>query len=81
MELNIYLWNQYEDGKMSREEVVYKRFIDLFNELHIPVDGVYFEDVYQCNLGKGHYLIDNAFDVFRKLSQHFQLHIVTNGSK
>lgn len=79
MEINSFLWKQYEDGKMSREEVIYKRFIDLFNELHIPVDGVYFEDVYQRNLGKGHYLVDDALDVVRNLSEYFQLHIVTNG--
>ncbi len=79
LEINSILWQQYEDGYMSREEVIYKRFVNLFEEFNIHEDGIYFEDVYQENLGRGYHLVENALEVVRTLSDQFNLYIVTNG--
>ncbi len=77
--INHELWSAYEDGKISRETVIYTRFKKLFDEFGIHDDGIGFEDVYQKQLGKGHDLISHALEVIRSLYGKTKMYIVTNG--
>lgn len=79
LEINAELWKAYEDGVMSRKEVIYTRFGKLFKELNIENDGIAFEDTYQDELGRGHDMIEHAMDVVQTLAQDYDLYIVTNG--
>lgn len=79
MEINHALWKAYEDGEISRDEVVYTRFGKLFQEFAIPLDGVAFEKSYQAELGKGHEVVAHAMEVVEQLKQRYALYIVTNG--
>lgn len=78
-EINHSLWNQYEQGEISKEEVIYSRFVKLFHALGLEGDGVAFEDEYQDLLGQGHELIDGAIKILDILSKTHDLYIVTNG--
>lgn len=78
-EINHSLWNQYEQGNISKEEVIYSRFVKLFDRLSLEGDGVAFEDEYQDLLGQGHELIDGAIEILDILSKTHELYIVTNG--
>ncbi|KAB1440411.1 YjjG family noncanonical pyrimidine nucleotidase [Candidatus Galacturonibacter soehngenii] len=78
-EINHSLWNQYEQGKITKEEVIYTRFVTLFARLGLEGDGVAFEDEYQELLGQGHDLIDGAMEIIDTLSKTHDLYIVTNG--
>lgn len=78
-EINHNLWAAYEDGKISRETVIYTRFKNQFDEFGIDDDGIGFEDVYQKQLGRGHYLIPHAMETIQLLHGKVNMCIVTNG--
>ncbi|MEG0735410.1 MAG: YjjG family noncanonical pyrimidine nucleotidase [Longicatena sp.] len=79
MQINKELWNAYEDGEISREEVIYSRFGKLFQELGIQDDGIQFEDDYQDRLAHGHEMMEYAMEVVQALYQDVDLYIASNG--
>ena len=79
LQINQELWSAYEDGRISRDTVIYTRFGKLFREFGIADDGIAFEDIYQKELGKGHDVIAHALEVVHTLYAHYQMCIVTNG--
>lgn len=78
-EINHGLWDQYEKGSITKQEVIYSRFVKLFEKLGIKGDGVLFEDEYQELLGQGHELMEEAIEVLETLSNTHDLYVVTNG--
>ncbi|MFA9378077.1 MAG: YjjG family noncanonical pyrimidine nucleotidase [Lachnotalea sp.] len=78
-EINHELWREYENGIISRDEVIYSRFGKLFHTLGINNDGVAFENEYQELLGQGHELIKGAIEILERLYKTHELYIVTNG--
>ena len=73
------MWKDYEDGKISRDTVIYSRFKLLFEEFGIADDGIAFEDRYQEELGRGHDVVNHALPLVQNLHKDYHLHIVTNG--
>ena len=59
--------------------MLFSRFVRLFEELSLDVDGIEFEHDYQSFLGDGAFLIDGAMQVVSYLHDHYDLYIVTNG--
>ncbi|MDO5522305.1 MAG: YjjG family noncanonical pyrimidine nucleotidase [bacterium] len=78
-EINHGLWKQYELGEISRDTVLFTRYVRLFKMLDIPLDGVAFERQYQSLLAEGAYLLPGALPLVTYLSDHYDLYIVTNG--
>lgn len=78
-QINHRLWKAYEDGKITRDEVIYTRFVKLFEMYDMPLDGILFEDTYQTELGKGHDVIPHALELVKALHNEYNLYIVTNG--
>lgn len=79
MEINHALWKEYEEGRISREEVIFTRFGKLFAEFAIDLDGVEFEHYYQNELSKSHELMPHAMELVQELKQTHALYIVSNG--
>ncbi|WP_442600243.1 YjjG family noncanonical pyrimidine nucleotidase [Neobacillus sp. D3-1R] len=77
--INQGLWQSFEEGKLSRDEVVNTRFSLLFKELGKEVNGTLLEKNYRHYLEQGHQLIEGAFEMISKLQNHYDLYIVTNG--
>lgn len=77
--INRQLWNAYEEGQLSREDVIYTRFDKLFTAFGIKEDGVAFETMYQKQLGNGHDLIAHAYETVNTLHKQFDLYIASNG--
>lgn len=77
--LNQELWRSFEDGKISREEVVNSRFTLLFKKYGREVDGADLESSYRSFLEQGHEFVDGALEVITALHKQFNLYIVTNG--
>ena len=77
--MNLQLWKDFENGLLDKETLVYTRFVKLFKKYHIDADGVRFEDDYQTELGKQHFVLDGAFDLLEELYKDYRLYIVTNG--
>ena len=72
LQINTALWNAYEEGRMTREEVIFTRFGKLFDEFHIAEDGVQFEHIYQKELGKGHALMPHALELVKHLKKEYE---------
>ena len=77
--INTDLWNQFEQGKITRETVIYSRFGLLFNKMGIEDDGIAFEDEFQELLGMQHFMIPEAQQIVEYLYKKYDLYIVTNG--
>ena len=80
MELNQSLWKQYERGELGREEILYKRFDLLFEDLGVTMDGHTAENIYRKYLDEGCYVIPGAVELLQALSRSYEIYIVTNGS-
>ncbi|KGM45623.1 YjjG family noncanonical pyrimidine nucleotidase [Neobacillus niacini] len=77
--INQGLWRRFEEGEMSRDEVVNTRFSSLLHVYGKEVDGKLLEKKYRSFLEEGHQLVDGAFDLIRELHSQYDLYIVTNG--
>lgn len=77
--INQDLWKRYEEGELSRDEVVNSRFSLLFNQYGKEVDGTLLEKNYRSFLEQGHQLVDGAFELITELNSQYDLYIVTNG--
>lgn len=77
--INHSLWNDYENGKIDRDEVLNTRFSTTFRHYDLEVDGSLLERKYRSYLEQGHQLIDGAMDLIMNLQPQYDLYIVTNG--
>ncbi|EUJ25737.1 HAD-hydrolase yfnB [Listeria floridensis FSL S10-1187] len=77
--LNAGLWQDFERGIISRDEILNTRFARVFAEFGKKVDGVLMEARYREFLEDGHELIDGAKPLIETLYQKHDLYIVTNG--
>ncbi|WLR42155.1 YjjG family noncanonical pyrimidine nucleotidase [Bacillus carboniphilus] len=77
--INRKLWQSFERGETSRDEVVNTRFSILFDQFNQKVDGAYFEQIYCSYLEQGNHLINGALDTVSRLHNNYDLYIVTNG--
>lgn len=77
--LNKTLWDGYEQGRLTREEVVFTRFVQLFQQFHLSADGIQFEKDYQDALAKGHQLMEGAYALLEELKHEYRLFVVSNG--
>jgi len=78
-QINRRLWADFEDGKITRDELFSTRFSLLFNEFGKSVDGIQLEEHYRRGLGEGHQLVAGALELIHALQAEFNLYIVTNG--
>lgn len=78
---NISQWKRLELGEITREEVKINRFRLLFDELKIDVSPEIATALYEDNLCIGHYFIDGASEILDKLYPHYNLYLVSNGTK
>lgn len=79
--INSFLWDEFEKGKIKKDEITSNRFKILFQELNIKADDELFKKEYQEALGEGFYLIDGAREICEELFKKCNLYCVTNGLK
>lgn len=77
--LNHHLWREFENGKMTREEVTGSRFGRLFQQFGQTVDSLEMEKRYRHYLNQGHDLIPGSRELLETLAPEADLYIVTNG--
>ncbi|MGG0655272.1 YjjG family noncanonical pyrimidine nucleotidase [Rummeliibacillus pycnus] len=78
-EINTSLWSAFEEGKVSREEIVDTRFGLLFKEYGKEVDGKLLGERYQQLIAENHDFIEDAPELINSLASQYNLYIVTNG--
>ena len=78
-DINIYCWEQLEDGKMARDEVLRRRFEMLFEELGLSCDGQEATERYEGLLHFGHWFIPGAEELLKTLAPLHDLYLASNG--
>ena len=79
IKINKSLWTAFEEGEISRDEVVNTRFSILFKEYGEEVDGILFENNYRSYLEEGNQLMEGALQFINQIQSQYDLYIVTNG--
>ena len=78
--INVWHWQQLELGKMTREEVLVKRFDALFAELGVEIDGTACARNYERNLSMGHDFLPGAEEAVMALHKKYRLFLASNGT-
>ena len=77
---NIYQWQLFEQGKLSKPQVLINRFVETFNELNFPLVRVEtVSDLYEDYLMLGFYIMPYAEQVLSELQTKCKLYLVSNG--
>ena len=77
--INSALWEQLEEGKIQKPQLVVKRFQDLFAQYGLKADPATFNTAYLDNLALCAARIDGALQVVKTLFKQYKLVLVTNG--
>ena len=77
--INLMYWKMLSEKKISKEELLIKRFATLFERIGVDADPVATENHYRTLLGKGCQVVPGALEVCRKLRNDYRLYVITNG--
>ncbi|MDE6275551.1 MAG: YjjG family noncanonical pyrimidine nucleotidase [Clostridia bacterium] len=79
-QINRRKWDMFEQGLVTREEIFYSRFEELFEEFGIKgLDIIQVGDQYRENMAYSSRIINGARAFLRRASQNHDLYCVTNG--
>lgn len=77
---NIAQWELFEQGKLTKPEVLINRFVNTLAELSMPIDGVEsVADLYEKYLMLGFYVVPHAEEILAELQKRTRLYLVSNG--
>ena len=79
--INIQHWELLEDGILTREEVLVKRFEALYREMGVEADAWWTQDRYETLLSEGHWFMPGAEELLEALRPYCRLFIVSNGAR
>ena len=78
--INKWHWEQLEQGKLTRAEVLVNRFAVLFEKLGREVDAPKCAKTYESNLSQGHWFLPGAEEAVNALSKKYRLFLASNGT-
>lgn len=78
-DINAEYWKIFEQGQISREELLWRRFTTFFEKLGKTVDGPEVAAMYRKHLDEGADLMEGALEICSCLSGRYDLYMVTNG--
>ncbi len=79
-EINQSQWELLEEKKLTREQVLIRRFQLLFQELGVHASCEETQHCYENMLAKGHDFMPGAPELLELLKGHYQLYLVSNGT-
>lgn len=79
-QINNKYWLLLEHGKMSKEEILVKRFEEFFDKYHINFNPNTFNEKYQNSLGETIVFCDDSYNLVKKLKGKVKQFATTNGS-
>lgn len=77
--VNKSLWEDYEEGNISRDVVLNTRFSLLFESFGYKVDGSKLESSYRNYLTNSHQLVKGSIELMDYLVQTYRCYALTNG--
>ncbi|MEC9488957.1 MAG: YjjG family noncanonical pyrimidine nucleotidase [Halanaerobium sp.] len=78
-EINEAIWDEFEKGLISAEDLKAERFNRLFTTLELALDPKEFSTKYLDNLGEAAFLLPGAPELVRLLAEDYHLVLLTNG--
>ncbi len=79
-QINRRMWDMFERGEITREQIFYTRFEELFEYFSIKgLDPIIVGDKYRENMAYSKRIIHGARACLNRLSQNHDLYCVTNG--
>lgn len=79
--INEALWKSFEQGHITKNDIVTIRFQQFFDLFNIKINPIIFNEEFLYNLKNTNHKIKNANKVLKKLNNDFEIYIVTNGIK
>lgn len=79
-EINDYHWKLLEAGRLTRDEVKFKRFQVFFDEMRVRTDVESARKYYEEQIAIGHYFMPGAVELLEALKGNYRLFIMSNGS-
>lgn len=73
-------WKRFEKGEIKREEIKVGRFKSFIEALGMDINPEEMAERYFEELSLGHELLPGALELCEELSEHYSLHLITNGS-
>ena len=78
--INLRYWKMLELGQVTREELIWQRFRELFEVLGAEADPKETAESYMDHLSEGHYFLPGAEDAVKALSKKYKLYMASNGT-
>ena len=79
-ELNRQQWELLEEGKLTRPQVLTRRFDLLFGELGVDRSSQEAQAAYEAQLSQGHFFMPGARELLETLAPRYDLYLATNGT-
>lgn len=79
-QINREQWELLEEGKLTRAQVLTRRFDLLFEELGMTCSSQEVRDVYEAFLSQGHFFVPGAPELLEALSPRYDLYLASNGT-
>ncbi len=79
-QLNVMLWEDYENGEIDKDYIFEQRFPRVFNEFNINADGIAFEDKFKEYFKTECIFVDGAKEILEYLASKYKLYIVSNSN-
>lgn len=80
-EINLSQWKLLEQGVLTREQIKTRRYELLFAEFNINLPPKSVTAYYESQLSHGHFFIEGAQEILKKLYPVYRLFLVSNGSE
>jgi 2-haloacid dehalogenase len=78
--INLRYWKMLELGEVTREELTWQRFAELFETLGATADPKETAEKYMDHLSEGHYFLPGAEEAVKSLSKKYKLYMASNGT-
>ena len=79
-DINLSQWELLEEGKLTKNQVLTRRFDLLFAELGVGCDSQSVCDLYESFLAEEHGFVPGALELLKALSPRYSLYLATNGA-
>ena len=77
--INEALWSEFENGRLTQDQVVIQRFEQFFEIIHCPANPLSFNQAYLINLAVHNQLLPGAQQLVQALFGKYHLLLLTNG--
>ncbi|WP_071120890.1 YjjG family noncanonical pyrimidine nucleotidase [Romboutsia timonensis] len=78
-EINTKIWKEFEEGKITSDDLKIERFQRLIDKLNLSDDATRLSELYVKFLSQGSFLYEDTKDLLDYLSKNYKLGIITNG--